>query len=103
MVNWFKNEFGFPERSEAQKMGSTAEEVFAQEAGGFTLAILPGEDLSDANPFVDIPVITGLGFTRNALIARTANALIEKSLRNRSTGRVRMPTLQRPALSESQS
>jgi len=48
----------------------------AKEAGGLTLAILPGEDLSEANPFVDIPVITGMGFTRNAVIARTANALI---------------------------
>jgi sugar (pentulose or hexulose) kinase len=28
MVNWFKKEFGYPERSEAEKTGSTAEEVF---------------------------------------------------------------------------
>jgi len=48
----------------------------AKDAGGLTLAIVPGEDLSDVNEYVDIPVITGLGFARNTLIARTANALI---------------------------
>jgi uncharacterized protein (TIGR00725 family) len=48
----------------------------AKDGGGTTLAILPGDDLSDANEFVDIPVITGLGFARNTIIARTAHALI---------------------------
>jgi uncharacterized protein (TIGR00725 family) len=48
----------------------------AKDAGGTTLAILPGDDLSDANEFVDIPVITGIGFARNTIIARTAHALI---------------------------
>ena len=48
----------------------------AKDGGGLTVGILPGDDLSDANEFVDIPVITGLGFARNTIIARTANALI---------------------------
>jgi uncharacterized protein (TIGR00725 family) len=48
----------------------------AHDAGGLVLAILPGEDLRDANPDIDIPVITGLGHARNAIVARTANALI---------------------------
>ncbi len=48
----------------------------AKEAGGLTVGILPGDDLSDANEFIDIPVITGIGFARNSIVARTANALI---------------------------
>jgi hypothetical protein len=48
----------------------------AHEAGGLVLAILPGDDLHDANAYIDIPVLTGLGHARNAIVARTANALI---------------------------
>ena len=48
----------------------------AKEAGGLTVGILPGDDLSDANEFLDVPVITGIGFARNSIVARTANALI---------------------------
>ena len=48
----------------------------AKEAGGLTVGILPGDDLSDANEYLDVPVITGIGFARNSIVARTANALI---------------------------
>lgn len=48
----------------------------AKSTGGTTIAVLPGDDLTEANEFVDIPIITGLGFARNTIIARTANALI---------------------------
>jgi uncharacterized protein (TIGR00725 family) len=48
----------------------------AKDGGGLTVAILPGDDTSDANEYVDVPVVTGIGFARNAIIARTANALI---------------------------
>jgi len=48
----------------------------AKEAGGTTVGILPGNDASDANEFVDIPIITGIGFARNSIVARTADALI---------------------------
>ncbi len=41
-----------------------------------TVGILPGEDLSEANEYLDIPVVTGLGSGRNIIVARTANALI---------------------------
>ncbi len=40
----------------------------AREAGGRTIGILPGTDLDDANPFVDLAVATGLGPMRNFLI-----------------------------------
>lgn len=48
----------------------------AREAGGTTVGILPGPDRSAANPFVDVAVATGLGELRNALVVRTADAII---------------------------
>jgi len=40
------------------------------------IGILPGEDLGAANPWVDAVVATGMGFARNALIVRSADAVI---------------------------
>ena len=48
----------------------------ASEAGGLVIGILPGADGSDANPFVGVPIVTGMGEARNVIIARTADALI---------------------------
>jgi uncharacterized protein (TIGR00725 family) len=48
----------------------------AKEAGGTTVGLLPGADRTQANPYVDIAVATGLGEGRNALVARTADALV---------------------------
>jgi uncharacterized protein (TIGR00725 family) len=48
----------------------------ARSAGGATLGILPGFDRTDANPFVDVAVATGLGEARNALVVRAADALV---------------------------
>ena len=48
----------------------------AKEGGGTTVGILPGLDRSEANPYVDVAVPTGLGEARNALVVRAADALI---------------------------
>ena len=48
----------------------------AKRAGGQTLGILPGEDATDANPFIDTALTTGLGPLRNALVVRTCDAVI---------------------------
>jgi uncharacterized protein (TIGR00725 family) len=48
----------------------------AKAAGGLTVGILPGSSPSDANPFIDVPIATGLGFTRNSLVAMNADTLI---------------------------
>jgi uncharacterized protein (TIGR00725 family) len=48
----------------------------AKEAGGTTIGILPQDDKSHANPYIDVPVATGMGIGRNVIIARTADALI---------------------------
>ena len=48
----------------------------AKAGGGLTVGILPQNDAKDANQFIDVPVVTGLGIGRNVIIARTADALI---------------------------
>lgn len=47
-----------------------------QEAGGLTIGILPGEDKTTANPYIDIPIATGLGYTRNTIVAGCADVVI---------------------------
>ncbi len=48
----------------------------AKEAGGLTVGILPSYDVKSANPFIDIPIATGMGHARNVIIAATSHALI---------------------------
>jgi uncharacterized protein (TIGR00725 family) len=48
----------------------------AKEAGGLTVGILPGESAEPANRFIDVPLPTGLGAYRNAVIARSCDAAI---------------------------
>jgi uncharacterized protein (TIGR00725 family) len=48
----------------------------AKEADGTTLGLLPGSDRAQANRYVDVAVPTGLGEARNALVVRTADALV---------------------------
>ncbi len=48
----------------------------AMAAGGLTVGILPGTGRSEANPWVQVAVPTGLGETRNALVVLGADAVI---------------------------
>ena len=48
----------------------------AKAAGGLTIGVLPSTHRSEANPYVDIPIVTGIGEARNAIITRTAEAVI---------------------------
>jgi uncharacterized protein (TIGR00725 family) len=48
----------------------------AKEAGGLTVGILPGSDRSEANPYVDVVLPTGLGEARNALVVGAADVVI---------------------------
>jgi uncharacterized protein (TIGR00725 family) len=48
----------------------------AKARDGTTVGILPGEDRTAANPWVDVAVATGLGEGRNLLIVHTADVLI---------------------------
>jgi uncharacterized protein (TIGR00725 family) len=48
----------------------------AKSKGALTIGVLPGEDSSMANPWVDIPVVTGLGEARNVVVVKSAQAVI---------------------------
>jgi uncharacterized protein (TIGR00725 family) len=48
----------------------------AKTAGGTTLAILPGESRSAANPWADHVVVTGIGHARNLAVAASGDAVI---------------------------
>jgi hypothetical protein len=48
----------------------------AKEAGGVTLAIIPGERRSEANRWADHVVVTGIGHARNLAVAATGDAVI---------------------------
>jgi len=48
----------------------------AAEAGGITVGILPGDDINDANEWVTVPIATGIGLARNAVIVQSASAAI---------------------------
>jgi len=51
----------------------------AKEAGGITIGILPGDPWDKEgkpNPYVDIPIVTGMGYARNAIVVKSAQAVI---------------------------
>jgi hypothetical protein len=48
----------------------------ARQEGGLAIGILPGPSPADANPWVDVAVATGLGYTRNALVVMNADAVV---------------------------
>jgi uncharacterized protein (TIGR00725 family) len=48
----------------------------AKKHGGLTIGILPGTDKAEANPYVDLPVVTGLGEGRNLLVVRNSDVVI---------------------------
>ncbi len=48
----------------------------AKEQGGFTVGILPGPSIHEANEFIDFPIASNMGQARNAIIVQTAQVLI---------------------------
>lgn len=48
----------------------------ARKEGGLTIGIIPSDERSDANPFVQIPIVTGMGMGRNVMLVKTADVLI---------------------------
>jgi uncharacterized protein (TIGR00725 family) len=48
----------------------------AREAGGTTIGILPGETRSNANPWLDHVVVTGIGHGRNLAVVASGDAVI---------------------------
>ncbi len=54
---------------EAACKGASAE-------GGLTIGILPGDNYQAANPYVQIPLATGMGYARNIAVVKSAQAVI---------------------------
>ncbi len=48
----------------------------ASSAGGLTIGILPGDSPETANPYVQIPIATGIGYARNISVVKSAQAVI---------------------------
>ncbi len=48
----------------------------AETAGGITVGILPGDNRHSANSYVQIPVVTGIGYARNVAVVKSAQAAI---------------------------
>jgi len=48
----------------------------AKLGGGLTVGLLPGEDAKMANSWVDIPIVTGVGYARNMAVVKSAQAVI---------------------------
>ena len=47
-----------------------------KEGKGTTIGILPSDDKNSANPYVDIPIATGLGFARNTIVTCCADVIV---------------------------
>ena len=48
----------------------------ASREGGLTIGVLPGDNRQAANPYVKIPIATGLGYARNVAVVKSAQAVI---------------------------
>jgi uncharacterized protein (TIGR00725 family) len=48
----------------------------AKSEEGLTIGVIPGDFKYESNPYVDIPVVTGMGHGRNIIVARSSDALI---------------------------
>jgi uncharacterized protein (TIGR00725 family) len=48
----------------------------ASEAGGLTIGILPGDNRKQANRYVQIPIVTGIGYARNVAVVRSSQVII---------------------------
>jgi uncharacterized protein (TIGR00725 family) len=48
----------------------------ARAEGGHTIGILPGRDRSDANRYVEFPIVSGIGMARNSMVVLSADAVI---------------------------
>jgi uncharacterized protein (TIGR00725 family) len=44
--------------------------------GGLTIGILPGESRQTANPYVIVPIVTGIGAARNIIVVKSSQAVI---------------------------
>jgi len=48
----------------------------AKSANGLVIGILPTDNKAHANPYIDIPIVTGMSEARNIIIARTCDCAV---------------------------
>jgi uncharacterized protein (TIGR00725 family) len=48
----------------------------AKSEGGMTIGILPGNQPSTSNGYIDFPIMTGMGYARNVIVVKTGRAVI---------------------------
>ncbi len=48
----------------------------AKEAGGLTVGILPGASAKNANPYIDLSIVTDMGHARNIILVQSSDAVI---------------------------
>jgi len=48
----------------------------ASSEGGMTIGILPGDSRRPANRYVQIPIVTGMGYARNLAVVKSAQSVI---------------------------
>lgn len=48
----------------------------ARSEGGLTIGIIPSDFKDDANKYVQIPIVTGMGIGRNVMLVKSADAII---------------------------
>jgi len=48
----------------------------AKSQGGSTVGILPGSRREEANKYIDVPIVTGLGYARNKLVVKSGQVVI---------------------------
>jgi uncharacterized protein (TIGR00725 family) len=44
--------------------------------GGLTIGVLPGDSRRNANPYVQMPIVTGIGYARNVAVVKSGQAVI---------------------------
>ena len=48
----------------------------AKNQNGLTVGVLPGKDTGDMSPYVDVPIVTGMGHARNAINILSSDVVI---------------------------
>lgn len=48
----------------------------AKSKGGRTIGILPGNDRESGNAYIDVPIVTSIGYARNVIVAKTGQVVI---------------------------
>ena len=48
----------------------------ARSQGGLTIGIIPSDRKEDANQYVQMPIVTGMGVGRNVMLVKTADVII---------------------------